>query len=173
MPLKCSRYSGSESKLLEFSLSFSYWVKLLSLNCWFLQVSVLLFIIRTNIFDCLVQKVCIKIDYKDVSWKIDYCCLNAHLSESSKELVVSFYIYIRLICITTIRLSMSLFFPFKHYFLTLFFSLNSLKPQHSPLVSKNTWVKSLEHSIALFLRLGWVPCSSWNIFHYWVSSYSH
>lgn len=111
MLLKCSRYSGSESKRLEFSSPSSCLVKLLSLNCWFLFVAVLLCIVRTNIFDCFIHKVCIQIWYKDVSWKIDYCCFNAHLSESSKELVC-FYIYVRLIFITTTTLSMLLFFSF-------------------------------------------------------------
>ena len=90
-------------------------------------------IIRTNIFDCFIQKLCIKMDYKDVSWKMDYCCLNAHLSESSKELVVSFDIYIRLICITTITLSMSLFFSFLAllsypFLFTEFFKTSALSP---------------------------------------------
>ena len=72
-------------------------------------------------------------DYKDVSWKMDYCCLNAHLSESSKELVVSFDIYIRLICITTITLSMSLFFSFLAllsypFLFTEFFKTSALSP---------------------------------------------
>ena len=57
---------------------------------------------------------------KDVSWKMDYCCLNAHLPKSSKELLVSVYIYIRFICITTIALSMPLFFFPPVKFLNLF-----------------------------------------------------
>ena len=57
---------------------------------------------------------------KDVSWKMEYCCLNAHLAESSKELLVSVYTYIRFICITTIALSMPLFFFRPVKFLNLF-----------------------------------------------------
>ena len=51
---------------------------------------------------------------------MDYCCLNAHLPESSKELLVSVYIYIRFICITTIALPMPLFFFSPVKFLDLF-----------------------------------------------------
>lgn len=103
-----------QEKQFEFSLPSSYLAKLPPLNCSFFKDAAILFIIRTNIFDCFIQKVHIKVYYKDVSWKIDYCCLNAHLSESSKELLVNFHIYIRLVCITTVALSMPFIFLFQY-----------------------------------------------------------
>lgn len=116
--LKCSRYSGSESKQLKISSSSSSFPQAAPSQLLVFQVSAFIVHYQNNIFDCFLQKVHIKICYEDVSWKIDYCCLNAHLSESSKELLVSFCIYMRLICITTIASLMPLFFPFSISFLT-------------------------------------------------------